>query len=114
MVIVVAAGAAYIYGHGVKKIPAVSSQASNFQGFALQRGERVIKKQISLALVATYEKMHAKYPDSVDLKKKLAFAYFGAELYDKALPLLEEVARTDQADTEVAHEIAFIKARQHQ
>ncbi|MBI2974469.1 MAG: tetratricopeptide repeat protein, partial [Deltaproteobacteria bacterium] len=66
-----------------------------------RRGESMFKQKALAPIIATYESLLKKYPDSIDLKKKLGKAYFGAERYADAKPLLEEVAKTDEKDGEV-------------
>ena len=74
--------------------------------------EESYRKKAYAPLVAVYEKMLVNMPESIELKKKLAFAYFAATQYEKARPLLEEVSKTNSADDEVKRELEFIDALQ--
>lgn len=71
-------------------------------------GEERLRGRMYAPLIATYKKMLEQMPDNIDLKKKLAFAYFGAAEYEKARPLLEEVSKTGLNDDEVLRELEFI------
>ena len=76
----------------------------------LQKGVEARFRQKQYAPeIYLYKKMLEKYPGSFDLKKKLAFAYFGAAQYDKAGPLLEEVEKGGAADDEVRRELEYIR-----
>ena len=111
-VVIGVAAAAYLYTlYSPGKVPPPSpSSASNFQTMAQQRGEAAMKKQIALSKIAAYVPLQNKYPESQDLKKKLALAYFDAEMYEKALPLLKEVARTIPSDDQVVRAIITIQS----
>lgn len=73
-----------------------------------KRGEELYRKKMYAPHIALYKNLLDKMPESVDLKKKLAFAYFGAGEYERAKPLLEEVAKTPLKDDEVVRELTFI------
>jgi tetratricopeptide (TPR) repeat protein len=73
-----------------------------------RHGEAAYRQKLYAPLIATYKGLLEKMPDNVDLKKKLAFAYFGAMEYDKALPLLKEVTEAGLADDEVRREMEII------
>lgn len=75
-----------------------------------RRGEERFRQKLYVPLIEVYKGMLEKFPDNLDLKKKLAFAYFGAEEYAKAKPLLEEVAKTNLVDDEVKRELEYIKS----
>lgn len=73
-----------------------------------KRGEEIYRSKTYSPLIAVYKGMLAKFPDNIEVKKKLAFAYFGARDYNNAKPLLDEVARTPSADAEVLRELEII------
>lgn len=106
---ILAAGALYtVYlrpaTQNIPTAPTDQEMASDLQ----KRGMDLAKKNYYAPLVATYEQMVALAPDSVDAKKKLALAYFGAGNYDKAQPLFETVAQSDLMDAECWYELAEI------
>lgn len=72
--------------------------SQGFEGFVRSRAEDTMRKNYNASLIATYEKMRLQFPDSLDLKKKLATAYVDTRQYDKAKPLLEEVLRSSPED----------------
>jgi Flp pilus assembly protein TadD len=73
-----------------------------------RRGEARFKQKAFAPIIATYEGLLKKYPDSVELKKKLGKAYFGAERYADAKLLLEEIAKVDETDGEMFYELGVI------
>lgn len=107
---ILAAGALYTVYHrpatqNISVLPANEDIASDFQ----KKGMELAKKNYYAPLIATYEQMVAIAPDSVDAKKKLATAYFGAGDFDKARPLLEKIAQTPLMNAECWYELAQIE-----
>ncbi|PIR17859.1 MAG: hypothetical protein COV46_02380 [Deltaproteobacteria bacterium CG11_big_fil_rev_8_21_14_0_20_49_13] len=91
---------------GAKSLGSMTSQEI---GSELKKiGEERLRGKMYAPLIATYKKMLEQMPDNIDLKKKLAFAYFGAAEYEKARPLLEEVSKSGLKDDEVFRELEFI------
>lgn len=107
---ILAAGALYtVYPRpatqNIPALPANEDIASDFQ----KKGVELAKKNYYAPLIATYEQMVSIAPESVDAKKKLAIAYFGAGSFDKAKPLFEQVAQTPLMDAECWYELAQIE-----
>lgn len=73
-----------------------------------KHGEAMYRQKAYAPLIETYKRMLVRFPDNIDLKKKLAFAYFGAADYEKAKPLLEEVKIASVTDAETFYELGFI------
>lgn len=73
-----------------KEIPVSKEEVENF---VQKRGEEGLKRKIALTQVAVYEKMLVQFPESADLKKKLASAYKDAGEHDKAQKLLESLPK---------------------
>ena len=99
-----------------KKQTQENQQASSPEGmqkFLQERGEAQMKKSYYGSQVAVYEKMLPIAPDNLDLKKKLASAYFGAGNFDKAKPLLEEIVQKDPSDQEAKKELEQINAKKY-
>ncbi|MBI2339852.1 MAG: tetratricopeptide repeat protein [Deltaproteobacteria bacterium] len=71
-------------------------RAANPQEFIQKRGEEGLKKKRAMALAAVYERMLARYPDNLELKRKLAAAYTEAGQPEKAGPLLDEIVKSEQ------------------
>ena len=90
-----------------RSVPAPVSAEKGTSYFE-ERGEALYKRKILAPQIAAYEKMREAYPDSVDLKKKLALAYFDAGEYAKAEPLLETVAKTNLSDDQVLKALEVI------
>jgi len=63
------------------------------QKFLEQEGQKGLKKRNAQVLIGVYEKMLVQFPESVDLKKKLASAYEDTEEHDKAQKLLESLPK---------------------
>jgi len=82
-------------------------QASEFW---LKKGRAGLEKKYFTPQVAVYERLVHQYPESLDLRKKLATAYFSSGNYEKASPLLEDL-KTKAADAEVFYELAVIADR---
>lgn len=109
--ILMAAGLATFLFHEHSKRPASVEKQENLtiEKRIRERGELLLKEKMYAPLIATYKKMLEKMPGNVELKKKLAFAYFGAGKYDDTRSILEEVSKTGSADDEVRRELEFIK-----
>lgn len=56
-----------------------------------ERGEALYKRDYYLPQIAVYQKMLEQYPDSVDLRKKLADAYRQIGKDEEAQRLLDEI-----------------------
>jgi len=96
LIAIVLIGVAYYLGViPVRKGPS-PVRAANPREFLQKRGEEGLRKKTATSFVAVYEKMLARYPDSLELKKKLAAAYTEAGQPEKASPLLEEIAKSGQ------------------
>lgn len=76
-----------------------------------RRGEEMYRQRLYAPIIETYKEMLAKMPDNPGLKKRLAFAYFGAGRLEDARPFLEDVAGEVSADAEVFYELGFIAHR---
>ena len=85
--------------------PQMLEQAKDLQ----KRGETLFKQRIYGSQIAVYERLVAKTPQSLDLKKKLAFLYFAADKFEEARPLLKEVVASKLADAEVFYELGHIE-----
>ncbi len=96
IVIVVSMGVACFLGviHFRKRSDPV--RAANPREFIQKRGEEALRKKTAMSFVAVYERMLAQYPDNLALKKKLAVAYTEAGQPEKAGPLLDEIAQSEQ------------------
>lgn len=116
IVLVVLAAAAAGYYFFIRAHP-VKTAAENvkllhpedIQSQVQRLGEEIYKQKYYAPLIATYKKMLEEYPDNLELKKQLAFAYFGAGQYAEAKPILDEIAKTPLANEEVLRELEFIK-----
>lgn len=71
------------------------------QDFVDQEGLNAFKKKYYQSQIATYQMILKSAPNSMETKKKLAFAYFEAGEFDKSKPLLEEVSKSPLADDAV-------------
>lgn len=89
-------GAAYYFGVIRSRKGADSIRAANPKEFIQKRGEEALRKKTAASFVEVYEKMLDQYPDSLELKKKLAAAYTEAGQPEKAGPLLDEIAELEQ------------------
>lgn len=92
------------------KIEGGAEAPASVEDFLRKQGEASFKRKLSLPLIAVYQKMLAQYPESIDLKKKLASAYLAAGKYDQARPLLEEVLKSSPADTEARNGLRLIQS----
>ena len=92
-----------------KPRPPAKATPQGFEAQIREKTELSYRHKIYAPLIEAYKKMLQKMPDNLDLKKKLAFAYFGAGDYKNAEPLLNEVAKTDLADDETRRELEYIK-----
>jgi tetratricopeptide (TPR) repeat protein len=106
-----AAGLLYLkYVVNGEPAPAPSAMAPENVQKGIQEGvETKFRRSQYLPMIEVYRRMLEKYPDNIDLKKKLGMAYFGAAEYEKARPLLEEVERAGLADAEVRRELGQIR-----
>lgn len=107
-ILFVGGGLGYWFYRSSLPLRTSSTIAKDTRGFIQQRGEKKIKQKYYAPLVIVYQNMLRKYPDNIEIKKKLAFAYFGSGDYEKAEPLLKEVAKTSYADPETFRELDFI------
>lgn len=71
-----------------------------------EKGVDKYKQRYFAPLIATYEKILAISPDSLDTKKKLGLAYFETGQHAKAEPLLAPVSESTLADADVWHALA--------
>ncbi len=69
------------------------TKKEDLQKFLEQEGQKGLKKRNAQVLIGVYEKMLVQFPESVDLKKKLASAYEDTEEHDKAQKLLESLPK---------------------
>lgn len=96
LAVVVLVGAAYYLGVIRVRKGAGPIRAANLREFLQKRGEGALRKRTAMTLVVVYERMLARYPDNLELKKKLAAAYTEAGQPEKAGPLLNEIAKSEQ------------------
>lgn len=110
---ILVAGALYTVYHSpatqnIPSLPTNEDMASDLQ----KKGMEMAKKKYYDPMIASYEQMVAIAPDSVDAKKKLAIAYFGAGDFEKAKPLFEKISQTPLMDAECWYELAQIAFNQ--
>lgn len=87
------------------------SQAQPWNDFLRDRGEQGLKRKMALPLVSVYEKELKQFPQSMDLKKKLALAYFEAGKFDEARPLLIQVNQSSLSDAKTLQAAEAIDER---
>lgn len=71
-------------------------EAQEMNQYFEKKSEKLMKEKYYGAQIALYEGMRKQYPDSVDLKKKLAEAYQNAGREEEAKKLLGEIQQADQ------------------
>ena len=113
-VVTVSVVAGVLWFYAFKKEPprreAISTQQTLENANDLQkRGGALFKQKIFGSQIAVYERLVAKTPQSLDLKKKLAFLYFAADKFEEAKPILKEVVASKLADAEVFYELGHIE-----
>ncbi|MBI1909917.1 MAG: tetratricopeptide repeat protein [Deltaproteobacteria bacterium] len=72
-----------------------------YEGYLQQQAESSYKKNYYGRLIPVYEKIVKVAPESLDAKKKLAKAYIGAEQFEAARRLLEEIVQSGRGDAEI-------------
>ncbi len=70
--------------------------AENTQELMKKRGETILREQYNRSLIVAYQKMLEQYPESLDLKKKLANAYLAAGEKEMAEKLLKEISEAEK------------------
>lgn len=78
----------------------VSIEKSEMEGMLKDRAEEEIRKKIYVPFIEVYKNMLAQSPDNVDIKKKLAMAYFSAGQKEEAKVILKELQDKNQLDAE--------------
>lgn len=113
VIIVIIAIAAVFYVKSAPQKPAgeirITPEATGAR--IKERGEDFFREKTYAPLISVYLKLLEKNPESLALKEKLAFAYFGAARYKEAKPLLEEIARAGSPTAEVYYKLGFIEQR---
>lgn len=100
VIIAVASTVIYIKGRSLKQSENKSIPPAAMQDEIKARGEALYRQKSYAPVIALYQKLLEKNPDSLELKEKLGIAYFGAGDLSKAKPLLEEVDRAGKASPE--------------
>lgn len=106
--LIICAGIFLWMKHKPEQKPLTEMAPSTISDKIQSRGETLYKQKVYSPLIAIYENLVKKYPNNLDLKKKLAFAYFGAERYSDAKPILNDIAKTNVEDAEVYFELGVI------